>query len=198
MLKVITPPATGDLTVLASLKSELGIATNDQNETLSALIAEASDTIATHCGVPTFGRQTVLQTEYDVYAKRSIVLDLRINLNIISVFADGTPLISGAQYIEDAGVLFRRGARWFTSELKITYEAGYYLLGDLPHDLERCALDLCSHWFHARGRDPALRSERILDVIETRWGPSLATPGSGGIPQDIADRLRPYLGVGLS
>lgn len=201
MLKIITPAVTNDLTTLDSLKFELDVQGDEQDAALSGLIRQASDTIASFCGLSTFGRQRVEQIERNTFGKRGVVLELDILPEIHTVTEDGFTLSVNQHYVEDAGVLYRNNgylpgspwaAGWNTAHLVINYSAGHELLGTLPADVERCALDLCAHYFHSKGRDPTLRSERILDVIESRWAPVATGPGSGGIPESIAERLRPY------
>jgi hypothetical protein len=197
MLKVITPAATNDLTVLDTLRAELGIEGPAQDVTLSGLIRQASDTIASFCGLKTFGRQRVLQTVQSLGSWHrmggGIVLDLDIEPTIHAVTEAGVALTT-VDFTEDGGILYRRDplsavfiTGWVGTPITIEYSAGYELLGNLPADIERCAVDLCAHFYHSRGRDPTLRQERILDVIESRW-----QPVTGGIPEGIAERLRPY------
>ncbi len=200
MLTVLSPALTNDLTVLDTLKSDLGITDTAEDIALMGIIRQASDMVTSHTGRKTFGRQTVRQTEFNIYNKIAIMLDLDINVEISSVIDDGVPLSSGVDYMhDDAGLLYRYAGigavgcdLWYSQKVEITYSAGYTPLADVPHDLERAVLDLCAYIYHKRPRDPTLRSERILDVIETRWGPPAHGPGSGGLPIDIADRLKSY------
>ncbi|MCZ8310946.1 MAG: phage head-tail connector protein [Magnetospirillum sp.] len=198
-LTVTTAAATRDLTRLATVKTELSIGDTTQDAWLTDAIRQASDGIAAYCRRPEgFGRETVEETfraRYAGQAVSSLILGRDIAPAITSVVEDGTALLA-AEYLLDGSLLRRleddRPTSWNAAKIVVVYQAGYTLLSGLPYDVERCAIDLVVRAYNARGRDPGLRSERILDVIAQSWD----TPGGdgfkGGLPTDVADRLDPY------
>ena len=71
------------------------------------------------------------------------------------------------------------------------YRAGYEP-ADLPEDIRRACIDLVKYRYFSRSRDPALRSERILDVIDSSFTSASSTSTKRGLPLDIAERLDNY------
>lgn len=207
MLTVITPATTGDLTVLATLKAELQVSGTEQDAYLTDLIRQASDTIARYCGRKTFGRETVLQTELRGWGiDGSILLERDLEPEIVSIDENGTALDPATDFSLDGPLLLRHYWTYGASNIpawrdvsyryavptSITYKAGFELINGLPYDLERVCLDLCASMYHSRGRDRALRSEKVLDVIEQSWFADASAQGAGGLPPDIAGRLSQY------
>jgi hypothetical protein len=198
-LRVTAAATTKDLTRLATVKAELSIANTVQDAWLADAIRQASDGIAAYCRRPEgFGRETVEETFRAVRpgaAASCLILGRDIAPAIASVVEDGASLLA-AEYVLDGSLLYRleddRPACWLAAKIVVVYQSGYALLADLPYDVERCCLDLVVRAYNARGRDPGLRSERILDVIAQSWD----TPGGNGfkdgLPVDVADRLAPY------
>lgn len=198
-LTVTTAASTRDLTRLATVKAELSIGDTTQDAWLTDAIRQASDGIAAYCRRPEgFGRETVEETfraRYAGQAVSSLILGRDIAPAITSVVEDGTALLA-AEYLLDGSLLRRleddRPVCWNAAKIVVVYQAGYTLLSGLPYDVERCCIDLVVRAYNARGRDPGLRSERILDVIAQSWD----TPGGNGfkdgLPTDVADRLAPY------
>jgi len=156
MLTVITPAPTKDLTTLATVKAELQITSSAQDDHLTRLISEASETLAEACN-RVFGRETVKQTERIDIPVGFIILDRDINPAVTSVTVNGTAL-APTEYELDEYRLYRimndRRYGWFAySKVEITYQAGFTLLTDLPRPLERACIDLVVSTYQARGRD---------------------------------------------
>lgn len=204
MLTVVTPPPTNDLTTLDRLKLEIGVPWEDhsRDEILYAWIAEASGAIAAYCNRPEgFGRARVLQTERLGWAWRArdgILLERDIDPAIVSVEVDGLALDAEAPDWELAGGVLRRfspGGRYlvgWAGTVAVTYDAGYGLVATLPFDLERACLDLCRGMDASKGRDPALRSIRIMDLVQKDYFPATAAGTSAGMPPETAARLDKY------
>ena len=94
----------------------------------------------------------------------------------------------------DRGLLTRLDAftgtarNWEAAPVTITYSAGY---ATLPEDVAYAALRWLRLRYSERARDPLLKSVEQPGIgTETYWvgGP----PGSGGIPEEIADLLANY------
>lgn len=193
-------PAARDLTRLATVKTELAIADTAQDAWLTDAIRQASDAISAYCRRPEgFGRATWAQTWRAAYAGEAanvLILARDLVPSLVSVVEDGTNL-AAESYLLDGSLLRRldadRPVDWRAAKIVATYQAGYTLMGELPYDVERCCLDLVVRAHQAKGRDPGLRSERILDVIAQSWD----TPGGDGfkdgLPRDVAERLAPYI-----
>lgn len=193
-LAVTTAAATRDLTVLARLKADLGIADTAQDAALADTIREASDAICRFCARPEgFGRETVMQTWRLHGAAECLILARDIAPAIASVVEDGVTL-AATDYLL-AGSLLRRLSSdapraWTARKVVVSYAAGYALLADTPYDLERACLDLAATIWASRGRDRTLRSESAEGVGSV----SYLDPrdGAGGVPQVIADALASY------
>lgn len=192
MLTVTTPAVTSDLTILATLKTELQILDTAQDAYLADLIRQASDAIARFCCRTTFGREDLLQTERLGWGASVIILDRDINPAIITVTEAGT-LLDAAEWELDGSMLYRLcdDARWHWAHGKtvIAYSAGYNTLADLPHDLERACLEVCKAWWFARDRDPMLRSEAQEDIGSASY---IANVEMGGLPPQVEAMLAPY------
>lgn len=199
MLTLFTAAATSDLTVLATLKTELGITASTDDVLLADIIRRSSDIITRYCGRGTFGRATYDQTERLTRNVHAIVLDRDIKVSITSVTEDGVALTTAYYELDgtDGSMLYRLdGADGRTcwaggSKVVIRYAAGFALLTDVPYDLESACLDLCKSAWLARTRDPALRSEKIEAIIERSWFQGRAD--SGAVSPEMAARLAPYV-----
>jgi len=196
MLEVVSPASTGDLTLLATVKAELGITGSDQDAVLTQMIHQASAGIARYCGRTTFARETYRQTEWPARAVPEIILDRDIEVSVDSVTLDDVAL-AGSDWLLDGSRLRRmmqgRPSCWLAcSKIVVEYQAGYELLATLPYDLERACIDLVKGLQGARQRDPALRSERVLDLMEVTYFGSAAAGQAGGLPPDVAARLEPH------
>jgi hypothetical protein len=197
-LTVTTAPTTGDLTDLSTVRRELQIAAGDTTNDawLTDAVRQYSDAIASFCRRPEgFGRASLVQTWRLGSSAPCLVLSRDIAPTVSALTEDGAALTS-VDWLLDGSILYRLAddalIPWTASKVTVTYQAGFALPTDAPHDLRRCAIDLVVRAWNARGRDPALRSERVLDVIATSWD----TPGGpgyrGGLPIDIADRIGPW------
>lgn len=190
-----TPSATSDLTVLATLKSELSITDTASDTWLEDLIRQQSDIITRYCGRTTFGRETVTETFRLSSGDRGpLILGRDIAPSITSVVEDGTTL-SATDYLLDGSLLYRLTddvpSDWGAAKVVVVYAAGYTLISGLPYDLERACLDGCVRAYSARGRDPTLRSEATEGIGSRSW----VDPDKGGgvIPaqvRDVIDRYR--------
>lgn len=183
------------LTTLDALKAELDIADAASDTALTALIGQWSATVETFCRRSFAVAETTDMIRLDKPCKR-LVLE-RVPVTVVSaVTVAGTALDPSAVEIDhaDAGFLLRvnaagRSLGWPVDRIVVTYIAGY---ATTPPDVERCVLDLCVRAWTARGRDPALRSEKILDVIDQSYVDPDKVAMRDGLPADVADRLDSY------
>lgn len=182
------------LTTLAKVKAELQSPDAD-DALLTTLIEQASATIETFCGrsfAAAAGTETI---RLDRWRER-LILDRTPVVSVASVVLSGQALDPASYEVESSGsgFLLRLDASscsigWPVGRVVVTYTAGY---SATPPDVERCCIDLVSRAYFARGRDPALRSEKILDVIDQSWFDPDKVEMRGGFPADIADRLTAY------
>lgn len=210
MLKVITPAPTHDLSTLETCKVELEVTGSADDQFISRLIREASGEIARYCN-RVFAAETVRETFRIYQACHTAlgvtttpewcyegVMPLQLSrapvLEVISIIEDGTTLLPETYEVdEELGRIHRlsEGFRsgWWIPSVVVEYRAGFELLAGLPYELERCCVDLVKVRYFSRSRDPALRSERILDVIDTSFTSVSSASMKRGLPRDIAERL---------
>ncbi|MDI6872096.1 MAG: phage head-tail connector protein [Bacillota bacterium] len=195
MLEVLTPATNTRLTLLGTLKSELGISDTSQDALLSALIDQASGAIMDYCGRP-FAKETYKET-VPGYGSNRLLLSRTPIVSVASVVADSEVIVDYSVENPEAGILYRKvGWRWTPplgwnvtyypmpgqEELlfAVTYTAGYVLPGDtgtrtLPQAVERACIELVKAWFLGRDRDPALTGQRIGD-LQVSYDPAQAWP----------------------
>lgn len=193
MLEVLTPAATNDLTVLATVKEELGIAPEDTTKDLRLLrlISEASSIVAQACKREGFGRALYRETfssHHGTHWRRhGVILEQDLNPVIETVTVDGVE-VDASGYALDSGILRRRilgnastiligSYGWNCHRLEITYWAGWELLAGVPPAVERVALDVVSALWSRRTamlRDPSIRSEQIDGVGTITYGTQAA------------------------
>ena len=193
--EVITAAESYDLTVLATVKSELEIAADDHasDAKLSRYIRQASAALATECD-RVFARETVRETFRPFYRYPRLALTRRPVTAITSIDADGTVLGAPDFYVQaQTGLLYRLVSSlrsdWTAQVVTVTYTGGYELLGGLPEDIERGVLALVKQYHFAAGRDPAVSEEGIPGVHSYR----LRTNGDAAYPpefQMVADKYR--------
>lgn len=195
MLTVSSPASSISLTSLAAIKSELAITATTDDTHLTSLIAPASLALARACGRPHFGRETVVQTERLSTYRLCLILERDIEPTIASVVVDGVTLDTD-EYEVDGSLLYRltddERDCWAPGKVVVTYAAGYSLPNSAPSDLARACILLIGSAYAARGRDPALRSERILDVIDTSYFDPDKFRGAAGLPADVELLLAPF------
>jgi hypothetical protein len=202
ILTVVTPATSQDLTLLATVKAELGISGSTEDTAIETWIDQASAACSAYCN-RVFGRETVTQQfrRYNRVERSSVlVLDRFPVTSFTSVVEDGVTLVNGTDYECDlsTGLLYRLSASddsvvaWDCDKLTVTYVGGFALLGDLPATVERACISMVKLLRASATRDPALRSENILSGLYsyTLFGPS--DMGPGGLPNDVEALLAPY------
>lgn len=188
------------LTTLTDAKAALAVTGTDDDAFLTSAIERASAMVETYCG-RVFGLREVTDTVRINCRKPRLILAAPV-ASITSVTEAGT-LLTTADYELDAeaGLLSRLDSSdnivsWAIGKTVVVYEVGYVLPGNnganLPADIQACTIDLVARAYHARGRDPSLRSEKILDVIQQSWSAVDSVTTRGGLPLDVAERLDPY------
>ena len=204
-LVVITvPPASTQLTALATAKAEIGVTTTVDDAYIGKLIDRASAAIASFIGsalgtqslsetfrfgwspgigpasatVAPYG--TPLNTQY-----KPLVMALPNITAIATIVENGTTLTAGTDFEYDgpAGLIYRlrNSVRswWNLPTVVVTYTAGWVLPNDggtqtMPCDIEDCCLALVKSAYFSRARDPNIAMD-MLDGDRTQfWDRSLS------------------------
>jgi uncharacterized phiE125 gp8 family phage protein len=199
IVTVITPASASALTLLATVRADLGLVATSDDAWLTAEISAASSVIGSYCR-RVWGRSTVRETFRAVLHNREGLLLARLPVvSVASVEVDGAALDAAVYELdaEEGGVYRIEGLNrvsWAAHRVAVTYTAGYLLPGeagrDLPADVERAARLLVVSAYLARGRDPSLRSVNVQGVAAESYQDARA--GNGGLPAVVAEMLAPY------
>jgi hypothetical protein len=211
LLTVVTPAPSQDLTLLATVKAELGITVTTEDPAIETWIDQASAACAAYCN-RVFGSETVTETFRNLTSirdrlrreKPDVLLLERFPVTAFtSIVEDGTALIEDTDYECDpaTGRLYRLLSdglvNWEFDKLAVTYTGGYALLGALPLTIERACIGMVKLLRANATRDPALRSENILSGL---YSYTLFDPGSYGVsgfPADIEADLAPFRNISV-
>lgn len=211
MLTVLTPASTYDLTTLEAVKTEMEITGSTQDNFIGDLIRQASGDVARYTN-----RVLALESVREliripwrcVPGEESSRLWLRrvpvVSLTLVT--ENATTLVEGTDFECDreTGKLTRLAggeALWWaggaafgwSGVVVVEYSGGYSLLPDLPYDIERATMDLIKRRYYSRSRDPALRSQQVLDIINKSYTAESSEPTVRGLPKSIAERLDDYV-----
>lgn len=203
ILTVTSSSNTYDLTVLKTVKLELGIADKSKDEIIGIWIRQASGAIASYCN-RVFAKET-LQEEFWPERNHTVPGNLSALqltrwpvVSVTSVVENAVTLVDGTDFRIDyqTGQLTRLGSSgypcsWHAWPIVVVYVAGYDLLQTLPVDIERAAISLVKKLYFSAKRDPSLRAQEIDGVISnTYWIASGAEAGM--LPPDVTDMLDSY------
>jgi uncharacterized phiE125 gp8 family phage protein len=200
IVTVITLPAATRLATLEALKAELSIPASDPTSdvALEGLLDQASAATARWCGLA-MARQTLREAFRLWRPLEVLVLSCGPVAAITAVTEAGTA-VAAENWEADlaSGLLWRLSAgercRWIATGIVVDYAAGWLLPGqdgrDLPPEIERACILAAAAMWHARGRDPLLRSEAVEGVGST----SFLDPRGGmeGLPPQAAGLLAPW------
>ncbi|HEX2634803.1 MAG TPA: phage head-tail connector protein [Bradyrhizobium sp.] len=191
---------------LDQVKAALGIPAADtsQDASLQAQIASVSQAINRYLDriVP----QQMYRDQFRYLSNCNYPGEpLQLRQYPIAVDGNGDPLASITEdgvavdpaYYEadtDRGLLYRLDGAdpygWAGALIIVDYTAGYL---PIPEDIQAAALDWVAARYHSQGRDPALRSETIPDILTQVYaGESGAGTAGGAIPAAARNLLEPY------
>lgn len=195
MAVTVTAAATSyDLTVKATVKTELGISGNGDDALIDVLISQASAVIRAACNRE-FARETVQET-LKASGKSLLMMTRTPIISVTSIALDGVTVDSSDYSVDEpgAGLIFS-SCGWQETAKKLSgigqlpvgnsraylytviYVAGYILPGmsgtrDLPADIERACIDLVKAYYLGRDRDPTIESESVPDVGSVKYNVS--------------------------
>ncbi|WP_341991859.1 hypothetical protein [Azorhizobium sp. AG788] len=196
MLTVVEPAPEALLTTRAELVRELGLPVPADDE-LDSLIRAASQAVTTWCGRP-LAAQTMREIVYVSAPVDGLMLSRWPIASVEDLaFGEDVQPTSNIEIDAAAGFLFRLGSHgrrlaWPSGRVSVTYRAGFIPPGEegrtLPYDIERATLVLARHYWFARGRDPALRSEQVDGIGDVSYGAGF----SGRLPAEVEGLLSTY------
>lgn len=198
MLTVTLPAESYLLASLDDAKREMELTGTADDAVLAAFLRQASAEVARFCR-RNFQREGIVQTfkfHYGCATQPVLLLDRTPVTAIASVDVDGVALAPSDYEVEaESGKLHRLSSGyevdWWGRRITVAYTGGY-APGAIPGDVERATLDLTKRMFYGRSRDPALRGEQVLDVINQQFTAIGSEQTEDGLPIDVAGRLRAH------
>ena len=209
MLIVTTPAKSFDLTLLATVKAELGITDRESDAKLKSYIKQASDAVAQFCN-RVFAIETVTETfrighlyqsfpllgsfQHRYRQHPELILKRYPVTSIISV-TENDVVLDATMYELDPneGTILRlcddQQANWAAGKTVIVYTAGFSLPTGLPNGVERAAIMLVKQYAAGGDRDPLVRTERVDGAGTTEYYQGDGT----GLPPDIQGLLHPHI-----
>lgn len=168
---VTTPASTYDLTVLATVRGELGLTDHTEDENLALWIKQASGVISKYCN-RVFAQETLSDTFRLKWREReeSLVLSRFPVSSIAEVLENDATLDQDSDYELSplSGALTRlrsdRPWHWYYGKVVVTYTAGYKTVSDLPFEIQRAAGLLVKSYREMVHREAFLRSEDVAGI----------------------------------
>ena len=215
IITTVVTPATAvspnlkpyDLTDLATVKDDIGIASTTTDSYINSKITRISQAIYNHCN-RVFAVETVQDQIFP--ARESYPSQVPGGINrlqlsrwpIVSITSvtvqDGTSpataLVAGTDYLSNAklGQLTRLDpftnypTDWYPLTTTVVYSAGYTVI---PGDLVDACIRLIRKDYWNRGDDPSIKRHSEGGIDTEYW---IATGTDGNFPPDIADLLENY------
>jgi hypothetical protein len=196
---VVTPAATRDLVLLADVREQLQIKSNDtaQDAWISKVISRTS-MLAERYTNRIFAQQGYQDIFGVVNGQQGAPLILaQAPVSTVTVIVDGATLDGTTDYTIDgpSGLIYRStdiGYWQSTASLTVSYTGGFL---PIPDDIQMAVIELCVMEYRGRTRDPMLRERETPGLgRETYWvGP---VPGQT-LPGDLGPTLDPYRRGGI-
>ena len=192
---------TQDLTRLETVKLELGLTANGEDDQIRVWIRQASSIIDGYLN-RTLALESVSESFRPDHRLPSRPMpSLRLSRfpidAIVSVTEDGV-LLTTSDYEADAdnAMLWRlsdgKQAYWATANIVVAYSAGYDLLDGLPHEIERACISIVKMLRSHAHRDPFAKRVEIPDVRTVDyWVGQVGAVGS--VPPEVTSILDGYL-----
>lgn len=210
VLIVNTAADSYDLTVLATVKAELGITTTVEDANIETWIDQASAACAAYCD-RVFAQETVTETFRNrfsfVYRTENRVDSIQLARNpvtaILSIVCDSVALVQDVDYELDPteGILYRLDGndniiQWCFAKLVINYTGGWELLGTLPFNIERACIAQVKSIRSDATRDTSIKSETIPGVLSQTFV-TANNADSASLDPIAAGLLEPFRNIGV-
>lgn len=208
ILTITTPADSYDLTTLASVKLELGLADRKQDPRLKSWIRQASGAISDHCK-RVFAQESLSEqfrigtspwttpNHWGDASHRELILSRSPVIDLTAIVENDATLDTVADYecYKPSGLIYRLCGNtrrsWPSGKIIVTYTAGYSLIADLPFGVERACNLLVKFYAAKADQNPLLRSEEAIGV--QRFDYQVNQIGDdGGLPPDVISLLEPY------
>ncbi len=217
ILTVTSFASSYDLTDLTTVKLELGISDNEQDELLSLLIRQASSAISNLCD-----RVFLTETVQEVFRLNSgnvgrwhswvreegviegLILRRRPITSIVDVIED-TLTVDSSEYECNfgAGILYRLTnddfrRTWNSNKITVDYISGWDF-EDLPSDLSKaCLLWVKSLKAQLLRSDTSVKVEDVPDLMRKEFfDPSRSSVNVFDPPPEVMVLLSPYIEVAI-
>ncbi len=204
--RVVTPAESLALVTLDDAKAALGIdpADTSQDAALTRMVDSISMAINNWCD-----RIFAVQTYRDqirngrgawgeplVTRQYPILLD-DSGVPIVEVAENGAVIDAALlEVYPETGSIYRLDSgstapsAWAAALITVDYTAGF---DPIPADVQAASLEWLTARYHSAGRDPALRSETIPDLITQVYaGDSGAGTSAGSMTPGVRELLEPY------
>jgi hypothetical protein len=210
VLIVNTPADSSDLTVLATVKAELGLTTTAEDANIETWIDQASGACAAYCD-KVFGLETVTETFRNrfsyVYRNQNKLDSIQLQripvVSIVSIVEDTVTLVQDTDFWldPDEGLIYRLDTnqniiQWSFTQLTVNYSGGYELLGTLPQNVERACIIQVKSLRSDATRDTSVKQETIPGVLSTTYTTNNSAL-SVSLDPIAAGYLDPYRNIGV-
>lgn len=203
--RVVSPADSLDLVTVDQAKAMLGIAPGDTSHDaqIQQHISASSIAINNFCDriFVVQGYRDQVRNAYGCYGEAfvtrqyPIAVDSESGLPLVAVTEDSAALDPAFMEVQtDNGSIWRldgslAAAAWATPLLVVDYTAGF---NPIPADVQGACLEWVGIRYGAVGRDPAIRSETIPDLITQVYGSTSDTSSATAMPAAVRDYLIPY------
>lgn len=224
MLVVSTAAATTALTTRDAFKAAANLTSTTDDDFIDTLIVSISDQVNTILGVATatdgtrtIGRETLVETirsdQYRRYGARcclhhghvALILSRYPIVSVTSITEDDVAVDAADYEIDGASGMIKRLdsdalRSWYAAKIVVTYVAGWLLPNDtgrnLPYDLEDAVISMIKASRFGRDRDPAIKSESMLQRTY-EYELFAGTTAGGPVPADAMATLNRYRNIHL-
>lgn len=200
IFRTITPATDTGLITIDRAKEILGIAADDtsHDQALTGLISAVSTAICNYCD-----RFFVVQVYRDQLRNPCFDYDQPVRVRQfpiqrddtdepkLSITMDGLVIDPSTYDVDtDLGRIYRINGAWAGTTLVLDYTGGF---DPIPDDVQAAALQWTIESWMARGRDPAIKSEAIFDVMTVVYGNDVSSATSGTPEAAPPDNVRNLL-----
>jgi len=199
ILTVTSAADSHDLTMLATVKGELGIASSVQGNDgqITAWIHQASGIIASECN-RVFARETVSE-QFRPNRSMDVLSLTRYPVSSISSINENDEALAATDYEVDkeSGLLYRMSndnrTCWQYGKIVVVYIGGYDIPVELPQPIERACILLVKQMRSSATRDPMLKSQEVPGVLSQAFW--VGDIGNNSLPPEVSSLIAPYRNI---